>query len=349
METIRLDDPIGSETDYLQDTSLVLDCTHYMALILRAISEGSVRNLSERGLYGSTLLSTVSEYLLYHVSESKHALRMLAYGERIHVPNVEVDPGHLISDTGIEIGRSVLGLPSSKLNEFILSLEPLITRHPLFIHLSISRKFLHSWVKSGSSWSNDLSDNERRDSIVLHAILQEIRTVLLDAYKRGVPAVSNALRNWPTATQELSEDSQVVLNLYFDNAVYSPNPGTIDEALEMRNLPRVTKWRKTMREWADLLSRGELTSKEIVDAVNDANSYIEGAKFAKELLPWWSVMVTLPLGVVTALFPPAVVLTGPLLMAEGVHLYGRLVWASVSADEPLHHGWYVLDSALGST
>ena len=133
-----------------------------------------------------------------------------------------------------------------------------------------------------------------------------------------------------------------VLRVYFQAAIHTPKLRSIQDALELRGNRRIEQWRSVMREWTLQLSKGEISQEKIGEAIRDANGYIEGAKFAKELVPAWTVFVTLPIGLIKLFYGVPALVTAVPLVISGIRAYGTLVWAAVSAKKPDKYGWYLL-------
>jgi hypothetical protein len=82
-------------------------------------------------------------------------------------------------------------------------------------------------------------------------------------------------------------------------------------------------------------------------AIAEANSYIQGAKFAHHLVPRWVHLTFWPVEIAVAALamlgshPPEAfhLVAGGL---AGAQLYGHLVWLSVSGRNPDRFGWYLL-------
>jgi hypothetical protein len=128
---------------------------------------------------------------------------------------------------------------------------------------------------------------------------------MYSARMSGVPAVTLSLDRWhtsPVPAVNTGDDALAVLKIYFESAVYTPQVRTIADALNLRKNERIAKWRSVMREWTSRLSTGQITQLEIDEALREANSYLQGAKLMKDIVPTWSVFVTLPISVIKLFF-----------------------------------------------
>ena len=348
----------NQELTFDSDKSLIFDFSHYAALILQAIQEGLAPPKEERSGYDQVLLGEVGAYLAGDPAPRDTALRLLVLYEDLVVPNVDVHPGKLYNEFNVvRPGRSVqYQWQSEDFCEFTRSLQPLVLQHPVAQHHGITEsdyeQVLNYAAREGSLWSPGQGRLGATKGIITSAILQDIRTVLLDAYEQGVPAVSNLLQHTPSTdigeTGALSRvDSDVLVKLYFDLAVYSPKPKSINEALEIRENSRVAKWRTTIREWQQRLGRGEMDVDQTKELIREANSYIEGAKFAHHIVPRWAHFAFLPIEAISA-----VALACGVHVPEAIHfaaggfagaqLYGQMVWLSVKGSKPQKFGWYML-------
>jgi len=201
------------------------------------------------------------------------------------------------------------------------------------------------------------SNNQNRDDInkatIMSAILQDIRTVLMDAYNEGISAVSNLLDNLEImgssthSPSSSSDESKVLVKMYFDSAVYSPRPQSIEDALEIRANPRIERWRSQMREWQTSCARGELTIAQIKESISDANSYIAGAKFAHHLVPHWIHYALFPAEtfMMFAPLPHGEIIHTIAVGAVGLQIWVAAIQASVFGKAPLKSGWYLLGNA----
>jgi hypothetical protein len=84
---------------------------------------------------------------------------------------------------------------------------------------------------------------------------------------------------------------------------------------------------------------------QVGEAIQEANGYIEGAGFAEDVVPSWSVFVTLPISLIKLFMDvPDFVTVAPFVIS-GLKAYGLLVWAALSGREPAKHGWYLLSES----
>ena len=123
---------------------------------------------------------------------------------------------------------------------------------------------------------------------------------------RGVPTFGKGPQLNPVSdalASETSESTETVLRVYFENAIKTPAPTTLTEALKLRENTSVQEWRAQVAAWSDLLSTGRITAKEVESEINDANRYLEGAIGAANLIPSWAVFITAPLSIVAKVVP----------------------------------------------
>jgi len=342
-------DPYREETVEQPDAQypVAIDACLYGALVLQSIDEGTAPSVSDRSWYDRLFLERFAPYRLSHPELLSQALVSLVYGDVVSFPNIDIHPGDLLQrgvlrwvNTGTYYERE-----SPECLNFLTSLAPLVLRHPLAAEAGLTYESFRNAVNGMLGFTEYPSQDRvvTADTVVVSVILQEIRTVLTFAREQGVPAFASLLAHWPGARRIPSKnEDKTVLELYFDTAVQTPRPRNIDEALTMREHPRIQKWRDTMREWSARMAAGVVTKDEIVEAIREANGHLEGAKFLRDLVPRWSVFVTLPFGILNAIFGPLPGVTEGLLAVAGISAYGKLVWASASSAEPLKHGWYLV-------
>jgi len=322
--------------------------SHYGALILQSIDEKLGPALGNRHPYEQRLFDSILRQRFTNGELIPSVLRLLVYSDNLLVPNVDISPGELCQGDHpvIQLSAGSGYVASEDCLKCMLDYTALAVKHPIARDLALSAESYRDAVQrllGFKKYPNLAKEQALGNQVVaVSAILQELRSVMNIARKRGIPAVSSALDQWNGATVIPADDQLAVLQLYFNSAIYSPKPRSIKEALDLRSHPRIEKWRSTMREWSSQLSKGSMTKSEIINAVDEANGYIEGAEFIKNLIPNWSVYVTLPIGVLKAIFGAPLVVTGGLLMLSGINCYGKLIWASVTGSDPLQNGWYLV-------
>lgn len=187
------------------------------------------------------------------------------------------------------------------------------------------------------------SEDDRRLEDVIRREFNSFRETLYLA-QSGVPtfgppplqAASGA------GAHGVSDESEVVVGLYFDKAVACPRAQTFTDALELRHHPSVEKWRAQMLSWSRHLAAGETNLKRIEEELKDANGYIQGARFLSTVMPSWSMYVTLPLGLATQLIPGLQPVGWVLLGAEALGAYGKIVDAAVRSPERPDHQWLLV-------
>jgi hypothetical protein len=331
-----------------------IDVIHYGALLLQSIKEGLGPPLKMRSPFEQKILELIMKRDYSDVGLIPSVLRLLVYADNILVPNVDLLPGKLYGGDDPVIQLSTGGGYELKSEDCLVNMmdyADMAIKHPIGRDLALSpdsykdalERFLG--FKPWPNLTDPRQDEVAKRVVNVSAILQELRSVVNVARIKGMPAVSPVLDGWDGQTTLPDDDKLVVLKLYFDNAIYSPKPRSINEALDLRSHPRIQQWRSTMREWSTLLSKGSITEAKLVASVKEANGYIQGAKFLYDLVPAWSIYVTLPIGILKAIFGGPVVLTAGLLALSGVKCYGKLIWASVTDKNPLQNGWYLVSDS----
>jgi hypothetical protein len=94
--------------------------------------------------------------------------------------------------------------------------------------------------------------------------------------------------------------------------------------------------------WSNQLASGEANLDDIQAAIRETNDYIEGAISFSRIIPEWSVFITLPLGIVTQLFPPLAPIGWGLLVVEGIGPYAKLVKKAVLSPNRLKFNWLMI-------
>lgn len=352
-EMLLLNDPfqMGDRSIAIEGQQpCALDSCHYTALVVQSIEEDLGPPVEERSPYEQRFLDTFFGIRHRHPRLLQAALHTVVYTDSLLIPNIDIYPGQLLHGPNRIVQYTAGGgyhLGSQENLTFLLKLTPLVLNHPIGRHLGLTpesyKDALERWLGL-KDYPRLVKDKEVASRVVaVSVILQELRSVMLTARENGIPAITFALDQWPTSPSTAAdEDSLAVLRLYFQEAVHTPKLRNIQEALELRQNPRIEQWRSVMREWTLQLSKGEITQEKIGEAVREANGYIQGAKFAKELVPTWTVFVTLPIGLIKLFFGiPALVTAVPLVLS-GLKAYGTLVWASVSGQDSTKYGWYLL-------
>ncbi|MCB0280753.1 MAG: hypothetical protein KDD94_14685, partial [Calditrichaeota bacterium] len=101
---------------------------------------------------------------------------------------------------------------------------------------------------------------ELKKLVLIQTIIQELRTTVTFAKENQIPCFLNAFTD--RKPQKISDHNDLfVIELYMKNAVYSPRPRNIKEALDLRENPRIVEWRTKINEWATQLSNGNLKKK----------------------------------------------------------------------------------------
>ena len=199
--------------------------------------------------------------------------------EDLVFPNIDIMPGELYNKFGIvRLGRSVrYEWRSDDFQAFAHSLMPLVVRHPIAQYAGITRKryqhLLNFSRTEHALWSYSKGPERARKGIVVSAILEDIRTALIDAHAEGIPATSDLLNKVPSklisspSAAESLQTQDLLIKLYFDAAIYSPKPATLREALDIRENPRIHKWRLLKKQWQNELPSGRLTLEQAAQAI----------------------------------------------------------------------------------
>ncbi|MCZ7859129.1 hypothetical protein O9X81_21175 [Agrobacterium salinitolerans] len=136
-----------------------------------------------------------------------------------------------------------------------------------------------------------------------------------------------------------------LVRLYFEE-IRLPAPGSIGEAITLRNSDRIGNWREKIALWESSLRSDKLDIERIRQELADANAYLEGAMGVSTLTSPISPWVTFGLGAFLALFPDvdyAAAAGATLLGLEGLKLAGEGIQKSVYGADPVNFGWVLVD------
>ena len=150
------------------------------------------------------------------------------------MPNIDVFPTDVLGKGDNPIVKwistgSYYKLESHECRNFLRTLEPHILRHPLSRHNQFNHENFEHAINELLHFSQPKRQEESKvdevQRVLFSVMLQEVRSVFAYAREHSIPAASNLLSNWPAvnAPEELTSDD-VLIALYFDNAIYSPRP-----------------------------------------------------------------------------------------------------------------------------
>ena len=150
----------------------------------------------------------------------------------------------------------------------------------------------------------------------------------------------------PTPNMEVqtNPDAQFLVSLYFDN-VAVPAPMSALEAMRFRESARIEAWRAKIRAWQVNMASGRASEREILQEIEDANGYLQGARFISttvgRITPW----VTAPLAIATYFvdaLPHHAEISALLATHTVLDRVGVAIETSVFGDRPLRADWVVL-------
>jgi len=139
-------------------------------------------------------------------------------------------------------------------------------------------------------------------------------------------------------------DTSEIVGLYFDKAkIYSPSPSTIKEAIGIRHLQNIDKWRNKTREWISMLSTKDIYAKDIEEDIEEANDYILGAEKLKSTIDNLALVIGIAAGI-GALTAPAFAPLGTLIAlgAGAAQLYGTAAAAAVKSPNRIEYPWFMI-------
>ncbi|MCB0280754.1 MAG: hypothetical protein KDD94_14690 [Calditrichaeota bacterium] len=80
--------------------------------------------------------------------------------------------------------------------------------------------------------------------------------------------------------------------------------------------------------------------------IQGANKTLKKVKIAKNLVPEWSIYITVPFSVLATILGGSigVAIGTPLLTLDGINLVGRLLWAGRTSNTIFNNNnWYLLN------
>jgi hypothetical protein len=144
-----------------------------------------------------------------------------------------------------------------------------------------------------------------------------------------------------------SEATLRAVRVYFKEQVRVPAPEDFNQAMRLREHPRIIQWREKVTEWSLKISSGKSIDSTIREEINDANGYIDGPDFATKLLPWWMNTIIIPAAIYERFsenheltFWIGLTLLG-IDVIKGICDIAR---ASVRSEDPLKYKWFLVES-----
>ncbi len=134
---------------------------------------------------------------------------------------------------------------------------------------------------------------------------------------------------------------------YFDKAnIYCPSPSTMREALKIRELENIDKWRVKMCEWITKLSTQEIDSKKIENDIKEANEYIQGAEITKKVIDRFSLVIGIGATVGSVIAPQFSPLGTAITLGIGaIQLYGEAIVAGVRDPATSKYPWFMISTS----
>jgi hypothetical protein len=171
----------------------------------------------------------------------------------------------------------------------------------------------------------------------------------LEFAERGIPTYSHVssahLGAAPVGAAAARKTDLAIARFYFQNQLRVPSPASFSEALDLRDDQRIEAWRSQILNWANELTSGVSSYNTILEAIQEANSYVEGARFAQRLVPKWSHYVTLPTSAASMLVTDShwgQLIGVGLLVCEAIQAWGDAAVSSVEGPNPLYHKWFLV-------
>lgn len=325
--------------------SLVLDSISFLLLVLDEMRDEK-QSMDARSPYEKVFLDLALRHEARNPGIRQNALRMMLLAEDILLPPVDVQ-SRMFRDKVVtwapSPGIALYNIPAESFTA-IGHLCTTLATHPLASTMGMT---VAESIGIAGEWARQRSFGQRNErSQLLQMLVAEACTAQIHARRASVPFASHGLFGWDFATpspSSLNPDADHLVALWFENAVASPDPRSIGDALDLRENPRIQRWRAMMRSWQSQLVKGQTTKEAIVEQIRDANSYVLGGKSLGRLLHGWSTAVLVPLNFIATVFGVSWLSVGTLVI-DGVVLYGKIVEAAVLSKEPLRYGWYLVDS-----
>jgi len=325
--------------------SLILDSASFLSLVLDEMEDRG-ESIDERGPYEATFLRLAAVHQVRDPDLRRNAKRMLLLADDVLLPPVDVR-SNMYTEKRLKYAPTASmrarELSDESLDELAklarqMSLHPLAQTHGLG-SAEIGRIM--------ERWRAERSFGAKRDelSVLLEMLIVEAGVAQIHARQKGIPVASHGFFGWPTKSAAICgsiENSDGIVAIWFENAVASPEPRCVEHAFELREHPRISRWRSAMREWQLGLTTGSLSKEQVVDLIRDANEHVVGAQQLGAILPWWSTLVLMPLSVVASVMGLGWLSAG-VMSVRGVDFYGKLVKA-VTRNGSQEYDWYLMDT-----
>lgn len=167
--------------------------------------------------------------------------------------------------------------------------------------------------------------------------------------RHGYPTFAEAAEVLPSGSQEQLVADYAIVRMYFEN-VRMAIPESAADAMNLRKNERVMQWRKKIRAWEASLTSGDIDKKCIVDEIDDASGYIEGARGLKSGLakvPFWftfsaGALAKFAPALVASTVTGAAIVSGTLLSFGALKLAAAAIEYSVTGKQPLKHDWLMI-------
>ena len=143
-----------------------------------------------------------------------------------------------------------------------------------------------------------------------------------------------------------AKDASEVVGYYFKFTcqLLSPSPSDLRQAIEIKENKLINEWRLKMRSWIDQMATGKLTEADIKREIKEANDYINGAGYAKKVIPNWTLLLTLPAGI-AAQFVPGLQPLGLIGIGVGVvQLHSWLAETAVKSSDREKYRWLMISN-----
>ncbi len=195
--------------------------------------------------------------------------------------------------------------------------------------------------------NGDWPDTDQLKFTQIESQLEALHETLV-MYRQGIPYFGPVLPmpklRSKTVSFQKGRDISSVVQFYFENTIYCPSPKSFEQALLLRQNKNIREWRKQLRSWSTRLIAQQTSPSEIKKEINEANDYIRGAEFPSRLIPKWSMLVTLPLSVISSVAPELHHLSWVALSLDLINLYGWAVEKAVKSSNREQYRWLLISN-----
>lgn len=207
---------------------------------------------------------------------------------------------------------------------------------------------LRMWEKRGGQldWLN---------SDLANLIADEYKTIVEPIYlaASGVPTYGNLsmfvderLSRVADYKKQVNKALENVVAIYFNNAITTPSPKSLREAIDMRHSSNIIEWRKKIFSLSRSLAKGEISERAIKEEIEEANEYIRAAGITSYTAVRWALLVAGGASLAISQFVPELQSLGNWIGATvfTTEVWGSLVEMAVKHSNNEKSGWLLVSN-----